>query len=320
MSATGKIEWGYIIKSALRRFAFAIGIAGSFASLVAILLLFDKIGPDGQTAVIFIGIIALLLLAENLYLRYVYLREERYARAFENLNRGFAELHQIDKIQQGVLIKKAQVFERLCTNLAETFKTITKSECAVNIKILYRLTGEDGQPNKEIFVKTVYRDTLSRDRYGGDGKERGDMNIEDNNVFKNGVKAHKETKATQDIFFFSNNLVDESIDEYSNSKLREEGYYRAIYAINNPITKKIQKERLWTLKYRSGIVTPILPLQREYEEYPKLHGFLCVDSIDKNVFDKRYDLKIMQGVSDALYYKFMIHPPYLTDSMTITQN
>lgn len=55
------------------------------------------------------------------------------------------------------------------------------------------------------------------------------------------------------------------------------------------------------LPYRSELVVPILPLKVDNKPDPKLSGFLCVDSNKPNFFEDRYDLAILQGVSDNIY-------------------
>lgn len=55
------------------------------------------------------------------------------------------------------------------------------------------------------------------------------------------------------------------------------------------------------LPYRSELVVPILPFKVNNKPDPKLSGFLCVDSNKPNYFEDRYDLAILQGVSDNIY-------------------
>jgi hypothetical protein len=52
----------------------------------------------------------------------------------------------------------------------------------------------------------------------------------------------------------------------------------------------------------SEIVVPVTPMIAfKQNRKSELLGFLCVDCSKKNVFNKRYDIPLIQGVADGIY-------------------
>lgn len=73
-------------------------ITGSFASIIAFGTYFAPLlDTQGWVGVLFLGFIALLFLCYNFYLVLRYRKKVRYAEVFEEINIGFASLHQIDR-------------------------------------------------------------------------------------------------------------------------------------------------------------------------------------------------------------------------------
>ncbi len=59
----------------------------------------------------------------------------------------------------------------------------------------------------------------------------------------------------------------------------------------------------WPLHYKSTIVVPIVPLTADEQDTDALRGFLCIDSPSNMIFQHKYDVEILRGVSEGLYRK-----------------
>jgi hypothetical protein len=113
-------------------------------------------------------------------------------------------------------------------------------------------------------------------------------------------------------YFLGNNLPSDG--SYKNSSIESSHkYYPGEDDTRlEKIFKYLNRRRNWPLKYKSTLVVPIYPLVRESnEDNTQPIGFLCVDSRSRRTFNRGYDLDIMRGVADGLYYYLKDFKPLL---------
>lgn len=168
--------------------------------------------------------------------------------------------------------------QEIANNLSSYFTTTTKSECAVSFKLIQN----DG--SKEQTVATLIRDTKSQSRFTA-------LNNFKTRIFDNTNYAHvfyqiKKGKA----IFFSNNLA--HLKEYSNTEF-------ALFGM--PTTTSVKdREKYWTLPYKSIITAPILNSATNNET--TILGFLNIDSPKTDVFNSEYDLKLVSDIAEQLFF------------------
>lgn len=93
-------------------------------------------------------------------------------------------------------------------------------------------------------------------------------------------------------FYFNNNLPNDKY--YKNSSFNNYG------SIPENATNS-DRIRLWTLPYKSEIVVPITPtLHSENDRKRIFYGYLCIDCSEIDGFHKKYDIKMIKGISDGL--------------------
>jgi hypothetical protein len=236
-----------------------------------------------------LGIIALLFLCYNFYLVLRYRKKVRYAEVFEDINIGFASLHQIDR--QDIQSKEKIVFHigELCNAISEVFTKINGHHIRTCVKFL---TIHNGRPK----VLTLVRDRKSLAKGGKTGEKDDtehwlDINSDFDFIYSNFDDDNVDTSC-----YYGTNLP--TRNKYLNSRLK-----------NWPPPKKhflynyVNKQRLWPLKYRCTLVVPIIPLIADEQEKSAIRGFLCIDSPRIIAFNKDVDVEILKGISDGLYNK-----------------
>lgn len=144
-------------------------------------------------------------------------------------------------------------------------------------------------------VETLVRDhkSMTADRPTGtsDTIEHWiDSNTDFNFIYNNIENPNKE------VSFFLERHLPNCID-YKNTRLGDTWKPKKYWY---PI-ERIYRKRHWTLKYKSTLVVPIVPLLADEQTKASIRGFLCVDSPHEGQFNKTFDVAIMKGVSDGLY-------------------
>lgn len=166
--------------------------------------------------------------------------------------------------------------------MARVFSTISGTPCRMSVKELI-FTGDDlslqGDDARFFEVRTFCR----HDRLGDPSKVTGPDRIVDNTDYR---VLFEET--TEERFFFCADVHNEL--GYLNSHARDRD--------------------LSTLNYRSNVVWPV---EREIGEKKvagsrrhDLWGFLCVDSMATNVFDRNIDVPLGAAYADVLYAVFSL--------------
>lgn len=272
------------MRSTIRAFLVTfIGVVSGIAGLVGFkLVLVQRLLPETQLAVLFIGFFAFYFFVAHILTRAKWERKSRYADALSRLNRGFEEIHYLNRCE--ATISKEQVitsFQKLCDSLVEVFTLLTNSPCSACIKIF-----KASSPNVLVF-ETLCRDkSVSRERTLNDIRSK-EQNIshalDKNTAFSKAFHSNKR-------YFLSNRLP--FLDGYDNTSFNLYGRPKGL----NPITRM----RYWPLPYKSAIVVPITPAKITSTN-SDLIGFLCIDSPKMGVFRAEYDVDIMVGVADGIY-------------------
>lgn len=212
---------------------------------------------------------------------------------FPHLNKAYSLLHNIIRKVEFNEVQDKNAFAEFCTLLAQAFYQLKGVDCHVCIKVIVKTHRDKGKitPNK-IKANTFVRDT------GALGREMIDNipidhiiqnNTDYETIFKN---IHSETGN----YFLCNNLVAQ--ENYKNTSFFDKSKNRTFTYTTNTME---EREKQWPLKYRSTLVAPIYPGIHAQRNHGTLIGFLCVDSIEKNIFNAEIDAELLTGSADAIY-------------------
>lgn len=148
----------------------------------------------------------------------------------------------------------------------------------VFVRIFQRTTGHDcaacikGIAMDKDLVGVIRRDSFN-ETHRGAGDDTRPCRVSGNSDFKGIVDGHLTCFCSNDLY-----------------KAAEEGKYFN----DNPD---------WRKRYRSTIVWPIRCYDRE-KAHHELLGFLCIDSMEPNIFDEGIDVELGACVADMIYTYF----------------
>jgi hypothetical protein len=294
------------------------------AEYVAIILLFWHLLPEhlvenwkenGLAAMLLLGVCLILALVINMLdqkkaeTKRVRLEAElkdlqrmaAYTEIFRLLNEGFSQLH--NGLRSELAKEELKMaFKDFCTKLSYAFEKITGTECHVCIKIPLQISSgrhsHSGSKTKNkltnLKAHTFVRDSLRGYRDKVDAMKISHLITENSDyeyIFNN-INSQKAR------YYFSNSLP--AVLVYKNTSFLAGGeqsnslYFRESVPLD-------QRRREWPLHYRSCITVPICPGINSQQETATLIGFLCVDSIEENVFNEKVDPEIICGCADGLY-------------------
>lgn len=212
--------------------------------------------------------------------------ENIYGEAIINLAEAFAHTHHLRKQNQVNAENIREALVSMCTNVKTFFDKKTKSTCSVCIKVLSsNVSLSQLKPEAEII-------TLCRDSKHEIKRNHNSAIV--HNIFNNSCFNHifRYLGKAQGKFYLNNNLPAD--EKYENSSFQVYG------EISAGISGEKERTKYWTLPYKSEIVVPITPLLAS-NNHSELLGFLCVDCSEKNVFNEKYDIALIQGVADGIY-------------------
>lgn len=114
------------------------------ADLITVGILLRKpigLTPNDGSLIIYysnllIGTLTVILFIRVTYYEVWWRRKKRYALAFSIINQGFAEVHELERIEAPETVTKLNSLEKFCDALTQTFQHITSSQCSVCIKVL----------------------------------------------------------------------------------------------------------------------------------------------------------------------------------------
>jgi len=275
-----------------RNFLLLLAIIADLISVSVWFYQSHKVPLDNGVWMIYLSNLLLTILALGLLFRVIYLqvvwgRKKRYALAFNIINQGFAELHELERSEEPEEIKLNSL-EKLCDAFSVTFTSGTTAQCNICIKVL-------SKSENRLEVKTLARDSTSKKSRPMQQKDTDknlhhwvDANTDFSTIIQNMGSSEKR-------YFCSNNLP--WLNDYKNTRMPDSDKHSS----NSFIYNQIRKTWGWPLPYRSSLVVPIVPGHFNSTNSEKLAGFLCIDSPQINVFKEKYDLPIAQGVADGLY-------------------
>lgn len=213
-----------------------------------------------------------------------------YSNVFPILNEAFSKLH--DTMRGEHLEQEYRdAFKDFCTKLAHVFRNVTGVDCSVCIKIPIK-TRNNNRKITNLKAKTLVRDALSIKRDSIDSI-RVDHFFQQNTDFEyifNHINSDKGR------YFLNNNLP--SIPNYKNTSFLAKGDSITYFHEGASIE---EKEKDWPLPYKASIATPICPGISNQRSLGTLFGFLCVDSVQANVFNEKIDPELVCGCADGLY-------------------
>lgn len=174
-------------------------------------------------------------------------------------------------------VQTKQVLTQLCDNLESLFSSMTKSKCAVSIKVF--VNKDDGIAVESCSVINLVRDSKHFSRNTDKYKEINHTIIGNSSytyVINNVLKGNGD-------FLYVNNNIN-ATDNYLNTS-------------KNAYTNGL-------LPYNSELVYPLLPAycNNDKQENQKILGFLCIDSEKTNCFPHtEYIQEIMRIASNQIY-------------------
>ena len=216
----------------------------------------------------------LLFLGINLfqYFQNVY-RDSKYGDAIVFLKEGFAKIHAYRRLEEKTNETLKIVLISLCDSVQKAFNGKNYCDCSVSIKVPINgaLTGQSS-------VINFCRDSEHSEKRDTPNYQTVDHTIIGNTAFHKVL--NKVVKNNPKGFFYLNNNIPKTTDYDNTSK---EAYPNE------------------ELPYKSEIVVPIIPIERENSKKYETLGYLCVDCEKINKFEEKYDVPFIEGVADGIY-------------------
>ena len=255
---------------------------GSIGSISAVLLFVQKFLGSTLITSIKIGIFAFLLILIPRFILNLFanifkhlhsvFRESKYGEAIILLNDAFSQIHWLRKTNYSE-VDLMKVLIKLCNTLQEIFKNKNLGNYSVSIKI-----PTTSKMDANASLKNLCRDSEHKAK-----RETPNYLAVDHTVIGNTAFSKVLSRATRDStktkYYFNNDIP--STAEYENT------------------SKEVYKDGI--LPYKSELVVPIMPLHFTDKDNWEILGFLCVDCDEKNKFDEKYDVAIIEGVADGIY-------------------
>lgn len=275
----------------------------------------DSGSTDARVGLVSLTAFTGLIYFGTIWQQFRYSRKARYAEAVYYLRDAFARLNSAATPESLPTSQIADACQAALDRLAHIFLLVTGTRCRVCIK-LFETPGE-GQEDQETrpAVFTLVRDRMSSDDIrrqrranSPQTKHLVDENTDFREIYSNGQN-----------FFLCNNLP--RLRDYSNTSIK---HYGGDPASRPPlIVGPWAFWRNWKLPYISTLVVPIMPATAattDTEQHGLTEvGYLCVDSPARGVFQRRYDVPLMEAFSDAIYPLLRRYHSLQQNSATQTQ-
>ena len=219
-----------------------------------------------------------------LYFIYAYSRKSRYAEAMFCMHEAIHVLRDLTwYLQESSSTRAPYNKDRVKSGLQDVINSVSEAfgiVTGVRTRACIKMIG--GEPGDE-HVVTLCRDSGSASRSGKrDARESNFHKLVENTDFRVIVEQHRD-------FYWSDNLAKHR--DYSNTSVDKSPAY----------------DGQWLLPYISTLVLPIrytLP-KAEAEatgvsSHTRYLGFLCLDTLGRNSFNKRYDVQMAAAIADGL--------------------
>ena len=259
----------------IRTLINSLTVAAFFISLIPF---FSNEQLQANAAIYVFGFYLFVLATLFVWREVVFSRKARFAESTKNIH---ACVHSIRDAHKSIDKKdKEQALANLTKSLdalSVAFSIITGTHCRACIKIIVVKRSNHSGENDNVVVST---ETLVRNSssYSNKNQSAKSSPISDNTDF-NVIFTDDEK------YYLCNDLT------------KELGYINSNWP-NHPDKRRdfINKR---TYDYASTLVLPIRSGGMEGE---KDIGFLCIDSLTRNIFERRYDVDHAAIVADTLYY------------------
>jgi hypothetical protein len=234
----------------------------------------DKSLRYGIGVLIGLYILRFILIAVRDGLKYYHevYKNSAYGDAIIDLNNIFSNIHLYRKTPGHQDEEFMKIMINLCNGLQKIFSTIIKEDCCVSVKV--PVSG--ARLNEQAVLMNLTRDLKHTSR---------DNNAEYNNT--------QHTLIANSAFTIAFNKVVKNKSEkyYLNNKVNSTENYENT-------SKECYEDGV--LPYNSELVYPITPMQATVKNNDCI-GFLCVDTKKIGAFSTKYEVAILQGVSDGIY-------------------
>ncbi|WP_075342469.1 hypothetical protein [Tenacibaculum agarivorans] len=220
----------------------------------------------------------------------------KYAEKFDDV------ILAVSKFVNGYTTPKTIIvnLDELLNKMSSIFRELKGVDCCFTVKIIKQ--GEK--------IETLCRTDSKNKRYNREDFQRYHSDFEDflnNNtdlfsIF--GKQKHENIKGRY-VRFFSNNLPLEQ--NYKHSHLEKTDYHNNVKKLVDDHGYSIEEasNKLWNLPYKSTIVIPIGLMEKKHNDPDFQYiGTICVDSEEKNVFNKGTDISILQSIAETIYVTF----------------
>jgi hypothetical protein len=221
-------------------------------------------------------------------------RESVYGNAIVLLSQGYAKIHKSRGKELSIEDVKS-ILSEFCDKIRRIYEFKTKAKCSVSIKTFLDLNSENNDITFETRVVNLIRDSEGKERYANSTYDSKIHTIANNTCYQRIISKFFSGKF-DDMYFLSNDIP--SIEDYENSSFELFPKYTTEIR-NNKDTRRSE----YPLEYRSELVVSITSIIKEDKTTFPILGFLCVDcELEKvEVFNSKYDVPLLQGVSDGLY-------------------
>lgn len=247
----------------------------SFTGLVIALITLILQGRNLNTAIIWLfGVYILILAATLVWREAAYSRKARYAEASKNihdcahnLRDALIAFHNRNKEEAHRVLRDALIA------FSDAFSLITGANCRACIKTLVGV-NDFASENTEFAVETLIRSSTS-DRNEDDDATPINCNTDFEMLF-----------ARERRFYICNDLT------------KEDGYKNSHWPSNPEERREFIRKAEY--KYVSTIVWPIRG-PSSVDGRPPVIGYLCIDSLTRGIFERRYDVELGAIIADTLY-------------------
>ncbi len=216
--------------------------------------------------------------------------------SIKTINYAFGELNKLrlKGYKDPVMVKNA--FQHFCNATAESFSYRTGVDVSACIKVVKSASVSLTKP-RLIEIMTFVRDKNSERERSVESYDNEPIILFENTDFYRIYRAI-EKKEYKKAIFFCNDLP--ALNDYKNTRIKDD--------LSDLVDKgKTTEERLelrnkhWNLPYRSTIVLPILPYGPHYDPDTQLIGYICIDALEKQAFNRDIDVEVLRGMADTLY-------------------
>ena len=268
-----KYFWDYII--------LLLSIAGSIASIVGYFN--QEISIEATIAICFLGTILLFSMFHDWYYTIKFRKRANYINLFSEINTAYSLIRdvEINSVQDAT-----DYLMTYCEAVSNVFTSVKGNRIGTCVKLLM-------DDNSDAYLLTQARDYYSKTHNRKTGSADKTRHLMDANSDFSFIYKNIDNDLVDSSYFFSNNLLKE--EDYRNSRLNDWRLKKIPM-----IPKSFIKYFTWPLPYKSTIVVPIFPLNRELQSKEKLRGYLCIDSPKTGTFNMPEDKEILRGMAAEL--------------------